>query len=80
VLEKIGVVAYKLNLPTSSQIHPVFHISQLKPFTPDYTLVFAQLPNVQDLSADAYLLEAVLEQRLVKKGNSANTSGADQVE
>jgi hypothetical protein len=63
-------VAYKLKLPEGSLIHPVFHISQLKAFTPDYTPVYAELPKISDLTAPATEPEAILERRLVKKGNT----------
>lgn len=71
VLEKLGSVAYKLELPEDSLIHLVFHVSELKPFTPDHTPVFQELPKLVDLSAREVEPEQVLDRRLVKKGNHA---------
>lgn len=71
VLERIGAVAYKLALPENSLIHPVFHVSQLKPFTPNYTPVYHELPQLVDLSVRQVEPEMIMDRRLVQKGNKA---------
>lgn len=71
VLEKVGTVAYKLELPEGSLIYPVFHVSQLKPFTPNYSPIFKELPKVVDLDTKQLQPEAVLDRRLVQKSNQA---------
>jgi hypothetical protein len=70
ILERIGEAAYKLELPSTAQVHPVFHISQLKQYTPDHTPVFAELPSVPQLDLAELELEYVLDHHLTKKGNT----------
>jgi hypothetical protein len=48
ILRKIGTVAYELDLPSSSRIHPVFHVSQLKPKLGSSTVVTPLLPLVNE--------------------------------
>jgi hypothetical protein len=71
VLDKIGSVAYKLQLPPSSLIHNVFHISQLKPSAPNFAPVFDTLPVTTDLQVSAAVPNSIVDRRLVRKGNAA---------
>jgi hypothetical protein len=50
-------------------VHPVFHVSQLRPFTPDYTPVFGELPRPLDLTAASLSPSVILDRCMRKKGN-----------
>jgi hypothetical protein len=69
-MEKIGSVAYRLDLSAHSQVHPVFHVSQLNPFTPDHRLVFLELPAAPSLDVAELVPKYILDRWLTKRGNT----------
>ena len=71
ITERLGSAAYRLDLPEDSKVHNVFHVSQLKAFTPDHTPVFSDVLKLVDLLASSTEPECILDRRLVKKGNTA---------
>lgn len=67
VLQKIGEVDYKLELPTQSKIHPVFHVSLLKNVVGNYQ-VQGELPKeLEVVGTDDIYPDKVLGTRLTVK-------------
>ncbi|XP_071728215.1 uncharacterized protein [Rutidosis leptorrhynchoides] len=74
VVKQVGQVAYQLQLPHNSRIHPVFHVSQLKLHNGSPPVEMSKIPTVnQD---DLLIVEPakILDRRLTKKGNGATVS------
>jgi len=65
VIGKVGPVAYKLQLPSSTSIHNVFHVSQLKQAIPKTGQVSHLIP---DLDVSCQFPEQVLAKKMVSKG------------
>lgn len=78
VLDKVGKVAYRLELPKESQIHPVVHVSLLKKAVAPGTQVCSDLPMQCLEEADGSRPKKILRQQLIKRGCAAVRFGLVQ--
>ncbi|KAF7153068.1 hypothetical protein RHSIM_Rhsim01G0082100 [Rhododendron simsii] len=69
VVKKLRLVAYELELPPYSKIHPVFHVSLLKKKLGQYDVVQTELPLVREVGQMQLEPVAILDRRLVKQHN-----------
>jgi hypothetical protein len=65
VIQKVGVVAYHLELPSDSVVHPVFHVLQLQKAIGVNVQVTPELP---DQLSHLQIPEKILQHRLITQG------------
>ena len=75
ILSCVGAVAYRLELPASSSVHPVFHVSQLKKSVGTHHSVTSHPPSEAVLWS---VPERILQTRSITKGTRSITQGLIQ--
>ena len=67
ILAKVGTVAYRLQLSKGVQVHPVFHVSLLKPTKGPLPCVSIDLPPIAKQLEEEVELRAIVEKRVIYK-------------
>lgn len=69
IIQKYGEVSYKLQLPATSKVHPVFHVSQLKKAI-GTSFAEPDLPASLELHpSDMVQPATILDNREIREGN-----------
>jgi transposase InsO family protein len=67
----ISTTAYRLKLPSNLKIHPVFHVSMLKPYKENLTDFNRDLPPppeiIPETNEEEYEVEIILDKKLVRR-------------
>ncbi|KAJ3696419.1 hypothetical protein LUZ61_000124 [Rhynchospora tenuis] len=69
IIECVGPVAYRLQLPSNAQIHPVIHVSQLKKHISRSATTSPVLPWVSPDGIIRLEPTKLVDRRLIKRGN-----------
>lgn len=78
IIQCVGKVSYKLQLPSSASIHPMFHVAMLKKNIGTNVTSSSSLPPVNQLGQFMVELVAILNRRMVKKNNAASLQVLEQ--
>ena len=73
IIQRVGRVAYRLDLPASSFIHPLFHVSCMKAKLGHRTVPLALLPSINSQGVLALEPVAILQTRSLYLGKSTIT-------
>lgn len=74
VLKRIGIVAYRLDLPTGYEIHPIFHILVLKHFYGSIPMAIHSVPaNSKDNKPLSLLCGSKRNRKWECKSHTQNT-------
>jgi hypothetical protein len=73
VKKLVGPVAVELDLPHAIKLHPVVHVSQVKPWQVDARWGERNAPPppiVNEDGGESYLVESILRHRVMQQGKS----------